>query len=355
MNVRRATRAESAISLPHQRGHVALLLSLSIVVAVSVVGVGVVEIAMADTRRIAHEARRLEAHAAAESALDRAALLLRLNARRIRGTEPGAWMEPGRERWSVCADTASDPPCSAGADNVDRESFDSHWSAYGPLPLLFSPGEPGALMSTAHYVARAERAGEAMPGWSTVHVIAEGRSRDGTGMARLRRSYQLRPLIGRVPDAPVVNTQGDALRFLFGVSAADLDELRAASEPLDDCASLAPASRGLIWVRGDCVLPTVGAIGSANAPVILAVEGGAVRVEAPLDFFGILLLHAVPAGTTPLQSSEPSTLHGALVADGDLEVLPDGLSIRYDPDILQRLSRLGGRLSEVPGSWTDHR
>lgn len=327
------------------------MLSLSIVVAVSVVSAGVVEIGIADTRRIAHETRRIEAHAAAETALDRAGVWLRLNQRRIRATGAGGWMEPGRERWHVCEDAASTAPCSPGENN-ERESFDSRWSAYGPLPQLFAAGEPGALLSMAHYVARAEHAGAPMPGWSTLHVIAEGRSRDGTGLARLRRSYQLRPLIARVPDTPIA-LSSDALSLLFGT--ADVDDLRASSEPLDDCASLGPASRGLVWIRGDCVLATSGAVGTAESPIILVVEGGAVRMDAPIELFGILLLHATPDAPTSLQSGEPSTLYGALIADGNPELLSDALSVRYEPDILQRLSHLGGRLSDVPGSWTDHR
>ena len=334
-----------------QRGHVALLLSLSIVVAVSVVGAGVVEIGIADTRRIAYESRRMEAHAAAESALDRAAAWLRLNQRRIRSTDPGGWMDPGHERWRVCEGAASAAPCSPG-DNDERESFDSRWSAYGPLPRLFAGGEPGALRSTAHYVARAEQAGAPMPGWSTLHVIAEGRSRDGTGTARLRRSYQLRPLIARVPDTPVA-LSSNALSLLFGI--ADVDDLRASSEPLEDCASLGPTSRGLVWIRGDCDLSTAGDVGTAESPIILVVEAGAVRMDAPIELFGILLLHAGPTDSTVLPSDEPSTLHGALVADGNPELPSDTLSVRHDPEVLQRLSRLGGWLSEVPGSWTDHR
>lgn len=356
----------------------ALLVSLSIVLAVSVVGVGVVQVGIGDARRIAHELRRLEAQAAAEDALDRAALWLRLNASRIRGVGPGDWMEPGQERWRLCDPGVPRVPCAAG-DVGEHESFDQRWSTYGPLPDLFAPTDSAALRSTVYYVARTEGPDEATPGWSTLHVIAEGRSRDGTGRARLRRSFQLRPLLRRLPEAAVVvsgtasvvgdvavespdgvppqavGSGGDALAALFGPAGTDV--LRGAADTHEDCSALDATSKGLLWIRGDCVLPTAGTIGSVEAPALVVVESGSVRIEGPLEFFGILVLRsATGSATRLLQAQGPSTLHGALVADRDFELAAEGaLSIRYEPAALQGLLQLAGALSEVPGSWTDHR
>jgi hypothetical protein len=359
----------------HQRGHVALLMALSIVIVASVVSAGVVEVGISDSRRIAHELRRYEAQAAAEDALDRAALWLRLNASRIRDVESGGWMESGRVRWRVCDESAPRAPCAADAPG-ERETFDAHWSTYGPLPHLFGPADSGALRSSAWFVARAERSGEPMPGWATVHTIAEGRSRDGTALARLRRSFQLRPLLRRIPETPVAVTGaatlvggvsivasdgvpaqsagsgGDTLSRLFG--PADADALRASARRLEDCASLGPGSHALVWIRGDCVLPTGGAIGSAAAPILLVVDSGSARIEGPAEFFGILVLRGA-GNTSLLQSNDTFTLHGALMADGDLEIAAESLSIQYEPAVLQPLLQLAGPLSEVAGSWTDHR
>lgn len=364
-------------TLRHQAGHVALLLALSIVIAASVVSAGVVEVGIGDSRRIAHELRRNEAQAAAENVLDRAALSLRLHSSRIRAVGPGGWMEPGRVRWRVCDPAAPRPPCVAD-DSGEHETFDTRWSAFGPLPDLFAAGEGGSSRSTAWYVARTERAGEPMPGWATIHVIAEGRSRDGSALARWRRSFQLRPLLRRLPGSPVaaagaanlagavtvtapdgvpiqsVGTGTDALSRLSG--PMPIDALRATAQTLADCAALGAGSHGLLWVRGDCVVSGGGAIGSASAPVVVVVDSGAARFEAPTDFFGILVLRS-PGGAAAAfhQSNGPSTLHGALMADGDLELVGENLSIAYEPDVLQPLLQLPGPLTEVAGSWTDHR
>ena len=361
----------------HQAGHVALLLALSIVIAASVVSAGVAEVGIGDTRRIAHELRRNEAQAAAENALDRAALSLRLHSSRIRAVAPGGWMEPGRVRWRVCDPAAMLPPCVAD-DSGGHETFDGRWSAYGPLSDLFAPGEGGASRSTAWYVARTERAGDPMPGWATLHVIAEGRSSDGGALARLRRSFQLRPLLRRPPESPVsaagaANLAGavsvtapdgvpiqsvgigtDALSRLFG--PMQIDALRATAQTLDDCAALGAGSHGLLWIRGDCVVTSASAIGSASAPVVLVVDSGAMSFEVPTDFFGILVLRASAGEAAAFrQSNGPSTLHGALMADGDLELVGENLTIAYEPDVLQPLLQLPGPLTEVAGSWTDHR
>jgi hypothetical protein len=299
---------------------------------------------------------------------------LRLNASRIRDVDAGGWMEPGRVRWRVCDETAPPAPCGAD-DSGERETFDARWSAYGPLPHLFAPTDSGALRSSAWYVARAERPGEPMPGWATLHAIAEGRSRDDSALARLRRSFQLRPLLRRSPETPVtvagaaalvggvsivapdgITAQSagsgiDTLSRLFG--PVDLDALRASAQMLDDCTTLGPGSHGLSWIRGDCTLATGGAIGSAAAPVILVIDSGTAHIEGPAELFGILVLRG---GNTSLrQSNDTFALHGALMADGDLDLAAESLSIQYEPDVLRPLLQLTGPLIEVAGSWTDHR
>ncbi|WP_133879425.1 hypothetical protein [Panacagrimonas perspica] len=334
-------------------------MSLSIVVAVSVISIGVVEVVMGEARRVTNLARALEAEAVTEGALDRAALWLHLNLRRIRATGPGGWMEPGRERWRPCDERAPDSPCFP-ADSREQETFDSRWSRYALPVRLFTPTESGAESTTTQVVARAEHPGAAMPAFSTLHLIAEGRSRDGTAQARLRRSYQLLPLIARVPDIPVTisdPTTGNALTQVFGAYAADIDALRTSSEIHDDCTSLGPQSQGVVWITGtSCVLPSATTVGTAEAPVVVVIERGLLRVEASAEIHGILVLPRTGEATTdPLDASEPSLIHGALIADREIALLPGGLSVEYDPELLQRLAQLPGRLIEIPGSWTDHR
>lgn len=359
MNARCLFRHGGRAPANAQSGHVALLVSLSIVVAVSTIGLGVVEVVMRETRRTAGLARALEAEAVTEAALDRAALWLRLNLHRVRATGPGGWMESGRERWRPCDERVSGESCFAG-DHRDLETFDSRWSRYAAPIGLFTSAEAGSASTSIRIVARAEHAGVAMPGFSTLHLIAEGRSPDGAAQSRLRRSYQLLPLIARVPDAPVTvseRTTGGALTWLFGAAAADLGALRASSERHDDCTSFGHHSQGLLWVSGDlCVLPSGSTVGTAEAPVVMVLERGLLRMEASVEVHGILVLpHTGADAMDSLDASQPSLVHGALIADRDIPLAPGGLSVQYDPEVLQRLAQRPGRLIEVPGSWTDHR
>lgn len=360
-----------------ERGHAALPLSLAIVVAASVIGAGVVDVGLADARRIAADSRRQEAQAVAEDALDRAVMWLQLNASRVRSSEPGGWMEPGRERWQVCDDAVPGAPCTPQGRG-EIETFDARWSAYGPLPWLFAPSEQGTSQAAAYYVARAHAPGEAMPGWSTVHVIAEARSRDDIAHARVRRSFQLRPLLRRAPPAPLVTTGtaalegavsivapagvaaqataagSDALTLAFGSTSPEA--LRRIAQVYDDCAALGSASTGLHWIRGACVLGPGGAIGSSAAPVLLVVESGDVRIEGPTELFGMLVLRSNVEGVSRLQQGDGAgALHGALVAERDLQIVGEDFSLHYEADVLTPLLQLAGPPIEVPGSWTDHR
>lgn len=361
----------------NQRGHVALLLSLAIVVAASVIGAGVVDVGLADARRIAGELRRQQALATAEDALDRAALWLQLNASRVRSTDPGGWMEPGQERWRICDDTVPGDPC-APQGRGEIEIFDPRWSAYGPLPWLFAPSENGAALASAWYIARAQASGDARPGWSTVHVIAEGRSADDSARARVRRSFRLRPLLIGAPDSPLTTTgtptidgavtivapegvaaesiasERDVLSLVFGPTTPEA--LQAVAQVHGDCTTLGSASRGFHWIRGACTLSTGGAVGSAAAPVVLVVESGTMQIDGPMEFFGIIVLRPQADGSSTMQQVDgPMALHGALVASGGLRVSADDLALQYDTNVFAPLMQLAGPPSEVPGSWTDHR
>ena len=361
----------------YECGHVALLLALAIVLAASVIGAGVVDVGLADARRIAADSRRQEAQAIAEDALDRAVMSLHLSASRVRSSEPGGWMEPGRERWRICDDDASGAPCAPDGRG-EIETFDAGWSAYGPLPWLFAPSEQGATRAAAYYVARTHAAGDARPGWSTVHVIAEARSRDDSAHARVRRSFQLRPLLRRAPPAALVTTGtatlegavtivapegvasqatapgSDALALAFGSTPPDA--LRRLAQVHDDCTALGSASTGFHWIRGACVLGPGGAIGSSAAPVLVVVESGDVRIEGPTELFGMLVLRSDADGISTVQQADgPGALHGALVSDRDLQMVAEDFTLHYEAEVLGPLTLLAGPPIEVPGSWTDHR
>ncbi len=183
-----------------QRGGAALSVVLGIMAIAATLAVGLSQIGTGETRRTAHEVRNLEARVAAEAALDRAATRLRRDLGQLRSTAPGGWMEHGAERWHPCAAALVAPPCGDGTQN----RFDERWVARADITGLIAPQEHVAGSFGAYYVAPALRAGDPMPSRSTIHVIGEGQSSDGSAHVRIVRTYAIRPLVGRVPDAPVI-------------------------------------------------------------------------------------------------------------------------------------------------------
>ena len=101
----------------------------------------------------------------------------------------------------------------------------------------------------------------------------------------------------------------------------------------------------VIWIEGD--LTVDGAIGTAAAPVVLAVNGQTSLGTGGAVYglvYGRTANWDLGAGTGQVQ--------GALVAQGNLT--STGLKlIRYDPTILNLLRTRTGSFVRVPGSWQD--
>lgn len=446
-----------------QQGAAALSLTLTIMAIASILAVGLSQIGAGDTRRTAHEIRHLEARAAAGMALDRAGTWLRLHLGTLRSIAPGGWMEPGRERWRSCAPALVVPPCGDGAQNL----FDERWTASTDVTGLVAPEEDIAGSFRAHYVAPALRAGEPMPARSTIHVIGEGRSSDGSAHGRLIRTYGIRPVIGRPLDAPViaageigvgrgltaiVNPDGagagnpvsiwsggparatpdhpletcglaeylgtgqadatdsdasgrglahcpdcrcpeapveissgsasspgtgadvldnrtahaasdagasrfpaDLFQYVFGVSVTEAAAVAAQATMLSDCARMGPESSGLFWARGDCVIAADRVVGSQDAPVVLVVQQGSLRMEGNTALFGMVFLLDPPDAGASLRVAAPATVYGALISTGRLELGGDRLTARYERQVLENLADTAGILVEIPGTWNDYR
>jgi hypothetical protein len=189
-----------------QRGIAALTVALIIVVVATVVTVGVMQISVGEQRNRANEARNKQSSTVADYALNLGAGYLAQNIRKVRSASPGGWMAPGAVKWTPCAASIITPPCGDGDVNL----FDANWTAYANVDVY--PPDATFLSTLGsyrfHYVARAAAPGSAMPGNTTVYILAEGQSRDLGGRSLLRRAFTLVPLIGRAPDAPLVAAAG---------------------------------------------------------------------------------------------------------------------------------------------------
>ena len=104
----------------------------------------------------------------------------------------------------------------------------------------------------------------------------------------------------------------------------------------------------MVWVGGDLVVEGPVALGSAQHPVVLVVEGG-------VQFSGAVRLNGVLYGSSMVWNNAASPgalLRGALITEGDLQGngAPD---IFYDTGLLAALKSNSGSFARVSGSWRD--
>ena len=144
----------------------------------------------------------------------------------------------------------------------------------------------------------------------------------------LHRHLGLDPVdLARAPNVETVRCDGDCA-----------DALRAA------------VARGAqaLWVDGDLPLPAGLALGSVDAPVLLAVRGAA-RLGAGVRLHGLLAAaslhwHARAGG---------DFIRGAVLVDGDCCEGSGSPAVERDRTLLRSLARQAGRFVAVPGSWKD--
>ncbi|WP_157271053.1 hypothetical protein [Azohydromonas aeria] len=119
-----------------------------------------------------------------------------------------------------------------------------------------------------------------------------------------------------------------------------------------DCAEAlrAAVTRGAqaLWIEGDLALPTGAVLGSADAPVLLAVQGRA-ALGPGVALHGLLAAGALRWDARP----GGDFIRGAVLVNGDCCEGSGAPAIERDAALLRRLARQAGRYVAVPGSWRD--
>lgn len=170
------------------------------------------------------------------------------------------------------------------------------------------------------------------------------------------------------PDTPLpaglVADQDPALlalppgRFLhryLGLEPEDLSRapavrtLRCDSDCAADLRAAVATGARLLWIEGDLLLPSGLALGSADAPVVLAVQGQA-RLGAGVALHGLL----AAASLRWQARSSGDFIRGAVLVDGDCCEDSGAPAIERDAALLRRLAWQAGRYVPVPGSWRDY-
>jgi hypothetical protein len=170
------------------------------------------------------------------------------------------------------------------------------------------------------------------------------------------------PPDGALP-AGLVADQDPALalppgRFLhryLGLEPLDLSRapavrtLRCDGDCAADLRAAVAAGARLLWVEGDLLLPSGLTLGSADAPVLLAVQGQA-RLGSGVALHGLL----AAASLRWQARSGGDFIRGAVLVDGDCCEGSGAPAIERDAALLRRLAWQAGRYVPVPGSWRDY-
>lgn len=148
---------------------------------------------------------------------------------------------------------------------------------------------------------------------------------------------------------------GRFLHRYLGLEPSDLSRAPAVrSLRCDgDCAAglraAVAAGARLLWVEGDLLLPSGLVLGSADAPVLLAVQGQA-RLGAGVALHGLLAVAALHWQAR----SGGDFIRGAVLVDGDCCEGSGAPAIERDATLLRRLAWQAGRYVPVPGGWRDY-
>jgi hypothetical protein len=150
----------------------------------------------------------------------------------------------------------------------------------------------------------------------------------------------------------------DLMEYMFNVPEAEWDTLRSdANLRLPNCNTLGAASRGLIWVDGDCSLNANVVVGSVNNPVILIVTDGDLTMNGGATINGIVFSFRKPG---VIFDFEINMLGGARVNGVVASNHPVGhangtYNSVYDSEVLAELKVNDAfqRVARVPGSWRD--
>jgi hypothetical protein len=111
-------------------------------------------------------------------------------------------------------------------------------------------------------------------------------------------------------------------------------------------AATAPPAAQLLWLAGGLNLAAPLALGTAERPVLLVVDG-------PVELSAAFTLHGMVYATDPAwHDTGGAVLHGATVFENALDAR-GGTQVHHDSTTLRRLQRQTGTFARVPGSWRD--
>ncbi|MDC8832738.1 PilX N-terminal domain-containing pilus assembly protein [Alteromonas gilva] len=174
-----------------------------------------------------------------------------------------------------------------------------------------------------------------------------------SGSPYSEKGFQDLDILDNDPDFP-----DDLLEYIFNVPEAEWASLRAeADQTLLSCASLGPASVGLIWVDGDCQLNAGTIVGSATDPVILIVTDGDLTMNGGAEINGMVFSFRKPTTVAAFEVNMlgSARVNGVVASNHPVGHANGTYNSVYDANVLDQLQQHDAfqRVARVPGSWRD--
>ena len=172
----------------------------------------------------------------------------------------------------------------------------------------------------------------------------------------IRQGFLRHPALVRLPNAgKITGASNSILPSLFERHHSRFTPMYF-PEPLitSECQNL--TSSLVIWVRGDCHIPSSETIGALKHPVLLVVEKGDFTLDTHAQIYGLVVIlsdSSMPANAKATIASS-AELVGAIVSNEDISTFFDG-HINFDISVLRTLQYSSGlqKMQPIPGSWHD--
>ncbi|RUO65828.1 PilX N-terminal [Pseudidiomarina planktonica] len=158
-----------------------------------------------------------------------------------------------------------------------------------------------------------------------------------------------------------LNFPDDLLDYLFGIPGSDWQQLRdQAAAQLTNCSDLGSQPSGLLWVSGNCDVSSNTILGSTEAPVILIVQDGDLKMNGGAEVNGLVMSYTTPedtGGPYELTMNGGALVNGAVLANHPANLANGTLTVRFDGEVLANITNNDAfrRVSRVGGSWHDFR
>lgn len=182
-----------------------------------------------------------------------------------------------------------------------------------------------------------------------------------------------------IVDGDTTNFPDDLFQYVFGIASSNYTSLKYSAKVtnVSDCSNLSalaasdgnPATVPIVWVTGNCTIPSNTTIGADTDPVVLVVQPdaqnglpGDFTMNANSIFNGLLFMFDKDEDAGEIKTNGGATFNGSMLSNDATDM---GLQINgtfnmiYKQNILDITGAgiedaISAIIAKIPGSWADY-